>query len=271
MHYYQFNIGDYRRDTAHLSRLEHGIYRDLIDWYYLEESPIPLETQSVMRRLRLASQEEAQALKNVLSDFFTEADGWRHHRIDEDIRNYHAMAEKNKTNGKLGGRPKKTQSVPSGNPNETQSKGNQEPITNNQEPVESKATRAARFDFFKSLTDEGVPDQAAKDYIATRKAKRCAQTETAFKQFIVEVRRSGLSTAEIVAICCKKSWGGFESSWLDRDRLPQARGSPLPTTGRQSRIDNYAAQAAAARGGNENEYGTGRTERDITSEAVRVA
>jgi uncharacterized protein YdaU (DUF1376 family) len=135
MNYYQFNIGDYRRDTTHLSRLEHSIYRDLIDWYYLDESPIPLETQVVMRRLRLVSGEEAEALQSVLNDFFLASDGWRHARIDADISAYHDMAEKNRINGKLGGRPKKTHSVPIGMPNESQNNPNQEPITNNQEPI----------------------------------------------------------------------------------------------------------------------------------------
>jgi hypothetical protein len=37
LYYYNFNIGDYRRDTVHLSILEHGIYRQLIDTYYLNE------------------------------------------------------------------------------------------------------------------------------------------------------------------------------------------------------------------------------------------
>ena len=51
----------------------------------------------------------------------------------------------------------------------------------------------------------------------------------------------------------------------------RARGSPAVLSGRQARIDNYAAQAAAARGDYGNEHGNGRTERDITGEAVRVA
>lgn len=143
MHYYQFNIGDYRKDTVHLSRLEHGIYRDLIDWYYLEEKPIPKETQSVMRRLRLVTEEEAKALENVLSDFFSASeDGFRHARIDAEIAQYQSNCEKNQQNGKKGGRPKKekTQSVFSGLPDETQVEpkktltNNQEPLTINQEP-----------------------------------------------------------------------------------------------------------------------------------------
>jgi len=149
MHYYQFNIGDYRRDTAHLSRIEHSIYRDLIDWYYLDEQPIPMETQSVIRRLRLGSDEEAEALQNVLSDFFTAADdGYHQSRIDYDIAKYHHECAKNKENGKKGGRPKRlqrneenpvgSQSQPTGNQDETQVKANQEPITKNQEtPIAS--------------------------------------------------------------------------------------------------------------------------------------
>ena len=143
MHYYLFNIGDYRKDTVHLSRLEHGIYRDLIDWYYLEEQPIPKETHSVMRRLRLATDDEAKALQNVLADFFSLTDdGFRQSRIDAEIAQYHANCEKNQMNGKKGGRPKreKTQSVTSGLPTETQVEAketltnNHKPITNNQEP-----------------------------------------------------------------------------------------------------------------------------------------
>ena len=107
MHYYQFNIADYRKDTVHLTRIEHSIYRDLIDWYYLDETPIPTETQSVMRRLRLGCETEADALKNVLHDFFSpESDGFHHKRIDVDIAEFRAQCEKNRSNGLKGGRPK---------------------------------------------------------------------------------------------------------------------------------------------------------------------
>jgi uncharacterized protein YdaU (DUF1376 family) len=139
MHYYKFNIADYRKDTGHLSTIEHGIYRQLIDWYYLDETPIPLETQVVSRRLRLASDVEILSLKNVLSDYFKESkSGYVHKRIEVDIADYHEQAEKNKNNGKLGGRPKKTQSVISGLPDESQNNPNHKPITNNHKPIEKK-------------------------------------------------------------------------------------------------------------------------------------
>lgn len=140
MRYYQFNIADYRKDTAHLSIVEHYIYRQLIDWYYLDEKPIPKETQTVMRRLSLDSS-DASLLKNVLDDFFIErASGWNHSRVDEDILAYKHKAAQNKENGKKGGRPKKqsvssddkpkkTQPVTGANPRKSEINPNQELLT----------------------------------------------------------------------------------------------------------------------------------------------
>jgi uncharacterized protein YdaU (DUF1376 family) len=135
MHYYTYNIADYRKDTSHLSIVEHGIYRALIDWYYLDERPIPSETQVVMRRLRLGSSEEATSLQNVLSDFFElREDGWHQARCDAELALYRARNERNKINGKAGGRPKKTQVVSVGNPKQTKGQP-KKTLTNNHKPI----------------------------------------------------------------------------------------------------------------------------------------
>ena len=224
MHYYQFNIADYRKDTTHLSRLEHGIYRDLIDWYYLDESPIPLETQSVMRRLRLVSDEEAKALENVLSDFFFLADGWRHRRIDLDIVEYHAMAEKNKANGRLGGRPKKTHSVSDGLPNESQNNPNQEPLTNNQEPVKEKTSRAPRFDAQAHLVDLGVDASISADWLSHRKAKKATVTKTVIDGIKSEAAKARIALSDALAMCCQRGWVGFKAEWMTvENTAPQTR------------------------------------------------
>ena len=137
MNYYQHNIGDYRRDTSHLSLLEHGIYRQLLDWYYLDEKEIPKETQVVMRRLSARTQDEQNAVQIILKEFFVEGEaGWKHKRCDVEIAHYQEKADKNRSNGKLGGRPKKTQVDMCGfqdeKPNESEHNLNHKPITNNQ-------------------------------------------------------------------------------------------------------------------------------------------
>jgi len=103
MHYYQFSIGDYRAATTHLSNEEDLAYRRLLDMYYDTEKPIPTDTTWVARRLRVG----VNVVISVLEDMFKPTDeGWRHARCDDVIAQYHAMAEKNRANGKRGGRKK---------------------------------------------------------------------------------------------------------------------------------------------------------------------
>lgn len=129
MHHYPFHPGDYMLDTAHLEPMEDLAYRRLLDLYYSSEKPISTETELVSRRLRLGS----ELVNRVLKEFFELTEnGWKHARCDAEIANYKARAEVAKKNGKLGGRPKKTDSVNLANPGETNSKANQEPRTKNQ-------------------------------------------------------------------------------------------------------------------------------------------
>ena len=68
-----FHVGDYIKSTAHLDLIEDCVYRRLIDLYMETETPIPNETQQVIRRLRLGS--SGLILESILTEFFTlEAD-----------------------------------------------------------------------------------------------------------------------------------------------------------------------------------------------------
>lgn len=114
MNYYKRHLGDYARDTGHLSALEHGIYTLLLDWYYVNEKPIA-EDKAI--RIARGNQDETMM---VLNEFFKKTEkGWVHSRADREIREYTAKAEKNRESGKLGGRPKKTQTVSERNPDIT--------------------------------------------------------------------------------------------------------------------------------------------------------
>jgi len=84
MHYYQFNIGDYKSHTEHLSEMEDLTYRRLLDWYYLHETPIPLDQAETARQIRMRSHSDCIAV--VLQEYFERTEnGWIHHRADREI------------------------------------------------------------------------------------------------------------------------------------------------------------------------------------------
>ena len=206
MHYYKFNIADYRKDTGHLSTIEHGIYRQLIDWYYLDEQPIPEETQMVIRRLRLGS-DEVIFLQNVLSDFFVLGKkGYEHKRIEVEIKDYQEQVEKNKNNGKLGGRPKKTQSVISGLPDESQNNPNQEPLTTNHKPKRESATVVA--------CPPDVSQQIWNDWVALRKSKKAPITQTVLNGAIAEAKILGWPLEKFLAEWCSRGSQGLKAEWI---------------------------------------------------------
>jgi uncharacterized protein YdaU (DUF1376 family) len=130
MYYYNFNIADWHLATRHMRLEEEAVYFKLINFYYDSEAAIPLETDSVIRRLRLGSVRETVGI--VLKEFFVlQDDGWHHLRCDDEISKYHHKAEVNQRIGKLGGRPKKTETVSVGLPEITLTT-NHKPLTNNQ-------------------------------------------------------------------------------------------------------------------------------------------
>jgi uncharacterized protein YdaU (DUF1376 family) len=47
--YMRFFTGDYYRDTRHLSMLQHGAYRQLIDHCWDQKGPLPLDPEKCYR------------------------------------------------------------------------------------------------------------------------------------------------------------------------------------------------------------------------------
>ena len=139
MIWYKFHLGDYITHTLHLSDAEDLAYRRLLDLYYMSEKPIPLDTEAVSRKIRL----DLDITESVLGEFFDKTEtGYRNARCDAEIAKYQHQVETNRSLGKRGGRPKKTES-------ETESKPNTNPkkIQNkNKKDITSAAP--TRFDEF---------------------------------------------------------------------------------------------------------------------------
>lgn len=87
MNYYERHLGDYARDTAHLTLLEHGAYTLLLDRCYATEQGIPADQAHRIARAR--SREEKQAVDAVLAEFFVLTDGvWTNRRVLAEIARF---------------------------------------------------------------------------------------------------------------------------------------------------------------------------------------
>lgn len=87
MNYYERHLGDYAKNTGHLSMLEHGAYTLLLDRYYSTEAGIPADQAHRIARAR--TKEEKDAVDSVLNEFFFIEDGiWKNKRAEEVIQKY---------------------------------------------------------------------------------------------------------------------------------------------------------------------------------------
>ena len=149
MHYYQFNIGDYASHTRGLSLLEDLAYRRLIDEYYLAERALNGCSTDVARLIGFVQHEAEVAY--ILKRFFVEKDGtWVHERIENEIAEFKDKQKKNAKAGKASAAARKNKGVRTdaqhpfnGRSTDVQPTKNQEPITNNQEPLENTGAQGA--------------------------------------------------------------------------------------------------------------------------------
>jgi len=140
MNYYERHLGDYAKDTSHLSLIEHGAYTLLLDRIYSTEMPV--SDQIKYRVCRARSTHERQAVDRVLDEFFhLSDDGWICKRASQEIEKYQIKQTASRRNGAKGGRPKNVEESKEAQTHRDNSgfqKHNPEkspPVTSNQSPV----------------------------------------------------------------------------------------------------------------------------------------
>ena len=148
MNYYERHIGDYLKDTAHLSLLEHGVYTRLMDVYYTREGAIPVA--DVARLVGARSKDERAALAVVLDEFFEAVDGMlKQGRCEAEIARFQDKQRKAKASADA--RWSKGPQHTEGNANamRTHSEGNADgmhraPVPSNQSPVTTLVPKVQR-------------------------------------------------------------------------------------------------------------------------------
>ena len=206
MHYYQFHVGDYLRDTAHLTLEEDATYRRLLDFYYESESPIPDDVSLVARKIRSSP----VLVACILSEYFTQTEnGHTHARVEAELKAYHDMV-----NGGRKGAAKRWHKGNDTHPIPTPSAGdgqgiatgmltmNHEPITNNHIKEKDKVTAFA--------VPEWVDLETWTEYVKTRKPKaRSAGSLKAVVKKLEGFRAAGHNVNEILSTTLANGWQGL--------------------------------------------------------------
>ena len=224
MNYYERHLGDYAKDTGHLSILEYYAYRLLLDLYYSTEAGIP-ETQA-FRLARARTPEEREAVEVVLAEFFELIDGvWINRRAEEEIEKARVRIEAAKENGRKGGRPKKnpkeTQEKPTGfslgSVSETQTEPS-EKLTKHQAPDTSKP-----FDRERSKAEPEVAPESVSAVLAppTEAGSACLQMRDANIQGVnpshpklLALLAAGITPDEIGEVAREPKARGKGMAWV---------------------------------------------------------
>ena len=92
------------------------------------------------------------------------------------------------------------------------------PITSHSlEPVNEPKKTTQKSESEMLLERFGITGQLAKDFIAHRKTKRGAISETQLSRLQKQADKAGISICEVVEICIERNWQGFNASWDWRD------------------------------------------------------
>lgn len=78
------------------------------------------------------------------------------------------------------------------------------------------SSKSTRRNWVSELVALGVDKKHAKDWLAVRKQKRAAMTDTALEQVMQEAEKAGITVGEAIHIAASNSWQGFKASWLNK-------------------------------------------------------
>ena len=173
MNFFKLYIGDYQRDTAHLSITEHGAYLLMLQHYYATEKPLPTG-KALHRMLRAQDKGEREAIDAVAAQFWTvTADGLVNGRADAEITKADAQADTNQRIAReREARRKAAREAHGASTNRaTNDQPNQTPDTRHQTPEETALAVSAR--------DPDDPNTPAPEPPTTRAGAVCRRMNAA--------------------------------------------------------------------------------------------
>lgn len=97
MNFYKHYIGDFQRDTSHLSLTERGAYLCLIHHYYATEKPLPNDLDALCRIAGAVTKIDRAAVKVAIGFFELVDSGLMHARIEAELEKAGEISNTNRS------------------------------------------------------------------------------------------------------------------------------------------------------------------------------
>lgn len=202
--WYPHYVGDYSKKTAHLTMMEHGAYRLLLDHYYATGKPITNDVVQLHRICRAFADAERDAIDKILSDFFVLKNGFYHHeRADREIEKRISLSDSRKQAADKRWKKKKCKSISKSKEIAGDLHMPTTTTTTNKKIIQKKP--------------EGVSDSVWDDFIKHRKQKKAPLTETAMIGIENQAREAGWSLESALVEICSRGWTGFNAGWVSKE------------------------------------------------------
>jgi uncharacterized protein YdaU (DUF1376 family) len=220
VNYYRRYSGDYLRKTSRLSVIEHGAYSLLLDYYYADEKPLPLDHDELYTMVRAMKPADRAAVDRVLSLFFVrQDDGYHNERADEEIEKAQPAIKAAKENGKKRGSktnpPDNPVGMPVGSDDDADGCADGlhppssilQPLTANLQPPNKKRGAKAPF-----VLPEWIPEDPWNAWVEARTKAKKPPTEWAKRlavQKLDNLREQGHPPAQVLMDAAFNNWSGL--------------------------------------------------------------
>ena len=77
--------------------------------------------------------------------------------------------------------------------------------------------RNTKYSFLASLLENGFDEKLSREWMEVRKQKKAVNTQTAFDDFMTQVKKHGGDRNKILRKCVERSWKGFNHTWLEKE------------------------------------------------------
>lgn len=255
MNFYKHFIGDFQRDTGHLSLTERGAYLALMHHYYATEQALPADHAALCRIASAFSKPERDAVK-VAAKFFEMRDGalW-HKRIEAELERAEGTSDTNRRIALEREARKRAEKVARDEheactkraPNVPETSHEQStPHSHSQNQIPKTEEKGSPRKREPTLpAPEDVAEQVWKDWVQLRKAKRSTVSETVVAEARAEAQKAGMTLERFLSVWCIRGSQGLQADWIKPHERAASTGETAFQKTSRERMQQWAPGVAA--------------------------